>query len=110
MQMQTPTEYDRAIAAIMATMPLERKAQLYEYALFIQSRVVELAEEDAWLNASEAEMQAEDALWASIHQRNPKSVQRMADAALESLSTTCPSCVPVVVRKPVASRIEIQAD
>ncbi len=62
-------DYAEAIATLVADMPLERAAQVYDFARFIQSQPAHpsstvLADMD-WLNDSEEQMQAEDALSSS---------------------------------------------
>lgn len=64
-------DYGQAIEAIIAAMPAERKAQLYEYALFLQSR--EVADE------SRALIEADEALWEAQFAATP---DRVFDALL----------------------------
>ena len=55
--LQTPSvDYAQEIATIVEAMPLERKVQVYEYALFLQSRSP-IAEE------TQAQIEADEAWW-----------------------------------------------
>jgi hypothetical protein len=69
-----PADYARAIAKLVAKMPVERAAQLYDFARFLQAEAlsvspIELTEDD-WLNDSEDQMQAEDELWEAARARH----------------------------------------
>jgi hypothetical protein len=56
MQTQAPTQvdYTKAIVAIVNTLPIERKVQVYEYVLFLQSRSQA---------ADAAQVEVDEALW-----------------------------------------------
>ncbi|MCL5998376.1 MAG: hypothetical protein M1546_20335 [Chloroflexi bacterium] len=49
-------DYTQAIAAIVATMPDERKAQVYEYVLFLQARA-------RVAKGGQAQVEADEAWW-----------------------------------------------
>lgn len=79
------TDYARAVAAIMAALPLERAAEVYDFACFLQvqraspSPIVE--ETDDWLNDSEELMQAEDAVWDAVYARHGDKFLTLREAA-----------------------------
>jgi hypothetical protein len=84
--------YAEAVASLVADMPPERASQVYDFARFLQAQIVNpsplsppdpLAEED-WLNDSEEQMQAEDALWdaATVRHRD-KFASLAAEAKAE---------------------------
>ncbi|MCX7708134.1 MAG: DUF2281 domain-containing protein [Anaerolineae bacterium] len=77
-------DYARAIAELVATLPPERAAQVYDFARFLQSQAVQSnpAEEDDWLNDTEAELQAEDARWQAFYERNQAEFLRLRERAL----------------------------
>ena len=56
MQIQTQTDYVKAIAKIAATMPLARIVQLYEFALFLKEHPLPTEE-------TFEEIVADEALW-----------------------------------------------
>lgn len=67
-------EYARAAAAIIATLPTERAAEVYDFARFLQTQKAPpspIAEEtDDWLNDNEEQLQAEDAVWDGFYARH----------------------------------------
>lgn len=73
-------EYADAVASIVADMPPERAAQVYDFARFLRSQPaqpspiapadLQAGGEDDWLNDSEEQMQAEDALWEAMMTRH----------------------------------------
>jgi hypothetical protein len=72
--MNQSIDYARAIAKLVGEMPVERAAQVYDFVRFLQIRSahtqpIDHADDD-WLNDTEEQMQAEDALWdaANVHQ------------------------------------------
>jgi hypothetical protein len=84
-QQPQPIDYAKAIAALVAKMSLERAAQVYDFVRFLQSQSAypsptALAEEN-WLNDSEEQMQAEDALWAASQARHHDKFAALAAAA-----------------------------
>jgi hypothetical protein len=84
-QMQRSQEYAQAVAAIMAAMPPERAEQVYDFARFLQARKARpapIAEDaDEWLNDSEEQMQAEDAVWEATYARHKDKFVTLREAA-----------------------------
>ena len=88
MQTQAATQsmdYARAIAELVAKMSVERAAQVYDFACFLQTwpvhaPFVDRGDED-WLNDPEEQMQAEDALWEAACARHGGKFAALADAA-----------------------------
>ena len=79
-------DYAQEITRIVNEMPLREVAQIYEFvvSLQIQSEAsVSFAEDDEedWLNDSEDEMLAEDALWDAMFERNAEIFDALAKAA-----------------------------
>ena len=78
-------EYAQAVAAIMAAMPLKRAAQVYDFARFLQGRRAAplplAADADKWLNDSEEQMQAEDAVWDAAYARHKDKFLTLREAA-----------------------------
>jgi hypothetical protein len=79
------SKYVRAIAELVAKMSVERAAQVYDFACFLQTRPMhtELGDrdDDDWLNDTEEQMQAEDALWDAAYARNRDEFVALAEAA-----------------------------
>lgn len=77
-------DYAEAIAVLVATLPPERAAQVYDFAQFLRSQSalpsLEVTEAD-WLNDTEAQMQAEDALWEASRARQHTKFEALAAAA-----------------------------
>ena len=88
MQKQVVTQavdYAQAIAELVATMPIERAAQVYDFARFLQAPpvpppLVDKGDDD-WLSDSEEQMQAEDALWDAAYARHRDQFAALAEAA-----------------------------
>ena len=80
-----PTDYARAVAALVAELSLERAAQVYDFVRFLQSQpsgsLPTLSTEEDWLNDSEEQMQIEDALWAAVQARHHDKFTALAAAA-----------------------------
>ncbi len=77
-------DYAKAIADLVAKMPLERAAQVYDFARFLQAQSTRTRaneEDDDWLNDSEEQMQAEDALWDATFTRQRDEFTALAQAA-----------------------------
>ncbi|MBI1929247.1 hypothetical protein HYR99_34000 [Candidatus Poribacteria bacterium] len=78
-------DYAQAIAELVATMPIERAAQVYDFARFLQAQSVSssLSDKgaDVWLNDSEEQMQAEEALWDAAYARHRDKFSALAEAA-----------------------------
>jgi len=79
-----PNDYAQAIAALVAQMSLERAAQVYDFVRFLQSQPAyppPIVEDDDWLNDSEEQMQAEDALWEAAQIRHQAKFSALAATA-----------------------------
>jgi hypothetical protein len=80
-----PTDYAKAIAALVAKMPVERASQVYDFVRFLQTHPIPApfvdAENDDWLNDTEEQMQAEDALWNATHARHRDKFAALAETA-----------------------------
>ena len=80
-----PIDYAKAIAELVAKMTAERAAQVYDFARFLQTQPAELpfvdASDEDWLNDTEEQIQAEDALW-----NNTEARRRVQFAALEKVA------------------------
>ena len=78
-------DYARATAAIIKAMPIERAAQVYDFARFLQAQPAgpsPIAEDpDAWLNDSEEQMQAEDAAWDAAYARHREKFASLRETA-----------------------------
>lgn len=84
-QQLQPVDYANAVAALVADMPLERAAQVYDFVRFLQHQSAYPSpitpEEDNWLDATEEQMQAEDALWEAAQARHRGKFASLAAAA-----------------------------
>lgn len=84
-EMERSQEYAQAVAAIMAAMPPERAAQVYDFARFLQGRRAApspLTEDtDEWLNDSEEQTEAEDAAWEAAYARQKDKFLTLREAA-----------------------------
>lgn len=79
-----PIDYARAIAKLVAEMSVERAAQVYDLARFLQARPAhtQLGEhDDDWLNDTEEQIQAEDALWDAAYVRQGDKFATLREAA-----------------------------
>ncbi len=79
-----PIDYARAVAKLVADMSVERAAQVYDFARFLKVRPAhtQLTEDDDdWLNDTEEQMQAEDALWDAAYVRQGDKFATLRDAA-----------------------------
>jgi hypothetical protein len=85
-----PIDYARAIAELVAMMPVERAAEVYDFARFLraQSEQTPSAEEndDDWLNDSEEQMRAEDALWNAARARHRAKFDALAEGARDEIA------------------------
>ena len=87
--MQTPvdtkcSEYAQAVAELVEKMPVERAAQVYDFARFLRAQPAgtsPLRQDDDWLNDSEERMQAEDALWEATYARHQGTFHVLAEEA-----------------------------
>jgi len=69
-------------------MPVERAAQVYDFVCFLQIRPVHPQlvdydddDNDAWLNDTEEQMQAEDALWDATYTRHRDKFAALVEVA-----------------------------
>lgn len=81
--------YAQEIARILNDLPLREVAQVYEYALALQTQsgaqAVAIEEDDDWLNVSEEALLAEDKLWDQFFARNAEMFDALAEAAEEEI-------------------------
>lgn len=84
-QQPQSVDYANAVAALVAAMPPERAAQVYDFVRFLQYQPSYpspiTAEEDDWLDDSEEQLQAEDALWAATQVRHRDKFASLIAAA-----------------------------
>ena len=78
-------DYARAVSELVAKMPVERAVQVYDFAIFLQirpphTRLVDRGDDD-WLNDTEEQMLAEDALWDAAYARHRDKFAALAEAA-----------------------------
>jgi len=80
-----PTDYAKAIAALVAKMPVERASQVYDFVRFLQTHPIPAplfdAKSDDWLNDTEEQMQAEDALWNATYARHHDKFAALVETA-----------------------------
>jgi hypothetical protein len=101
------SDYARAVAELVEKMPVERAAQVYDFARFVrvqQARVsgISLSEDDDWLEDSEEQLQAEDALWEATYARHRDQFHVLAEEARAEITagTTQPMFRRRGTRKP----------
>ena len=80
------SDYARAVAELVEKMPVERAAQVYDFACFVKVRQIVTSttspgEDDAWLEDSEEQMQAEDALWEATYAQHRDQFHVLAEEA-----------------------------
>jgi len=69
-------QYAEEVAKIVSGLQLREAVEVYDFALFLQAKsegllpIVDETDDD-WLNDSEEDMLAEDALWDEMFARNP---------------------------------------
>jgi hypothetical protein len=84
-------DYARATAAIVRAMSLERAAQVYDFARFLQTQPAAPSpipeDPDGWLNDSEEQMQAEDALWDAAYARHSEEFSTLRESAREEIQS-----------------------
>jgi hypothetical protein len=85
-----PSDFARAIAEIVAVMPVERASQVYDFARFLQNQAAREAED--WLDDSEEEMLAEDAHWDQAYRQRRDQFAALRDTARTEIEagTTLP--------------------
>jgi hypothetical protein len=91
-----PIDYANAVAAFVAKMSLERAVQVYDFVRFLQSQSIypspipapiPIEGEEDWLNDTEEQMQAEDALWTATQARHRDQFTALAIAARREIDT-----------------------
>ena len=84
-------DYARAVARLVATLPAERAAQVYDFVRFLQAQSATSqpmpVEEDDWLNDSEAEMQAEDVRWQATYDQHHAEFLRLREQAVHEIAS-----------------------
>ena len=83
-----PKDYAQAVATLVAEMPIERAAQVYDFVRFLQSQPNDPlpdTHEDDWLNNSEEQMGAEDALWDAARAHHHDNLSALAKAARKEI-------------------------
>lgn len=83
-------DYAQEIARILDDLSLREVAQVYEYAVALQTQsgahtVATEEDDDDWLNVSEEELLAEDKLWDEFFTRNAEMFDALAEAAEEEI-------------------------
>ena len=89
-----PIDYSQEVAKLVAKMPTSQAAQVYDFVCFLQTRPVHTAfvehqhddDDDDWLNDTEEQMQAEEALWDAAYTRHHNQFDALAEAALAEIS------------------------
>jgi len=76
-----PNDYAKAIADLVTKMPVERAAQVYDFARFLQTQ------DDDWLNDTEEQLQAEDAEWQATFARQHEKFSGLAQAARAEIAS-----------------------
>ncbi|MCX6050815.1 MAG: hypothetical protein NT075_37475 [Chloroflexi bacterium] len=102
-----PADYAKPIAAVVAQMPLERAAQVYDSVRFLQSHPAYppsiTDEDDDWLNDSEEQMQAEDELWNAAQARHQDQFAALAAVARTQIDEDMHRPVESGKQQPIAS-------
>ncbi len=79
------TDYAQAVAELVAKLPLDRAAQVYDFARFLQAQslasAVVASSDDDWLHDSDEQMEAEDVLWDAAFDQHRDHFTALADAA-----------------------------
>lgn len=90
-QRNQSSEYAETVAKLVATMPIEQAAQVYDFARFLlaqQERSASESEEDStWLHDSEEQMQAEDAKWNLSAATGGTGLDALQAAALKEIES-----------------------
>ena len=85
MKPASPQDLADATAAIVAVMPPEQAAQVYDFARFLRAQPFPPAsgteDADDWLNDSEDDMQAEDAVWEAVYEQHKEKFLALREAA-----------------------------
>lgn len=88
-----PNDFAQAVAELVASLPIERAAQVYDFARFLQTQspsVENVGVDLAWLDDSEEEMQAEDVKWEGFYRQNRERFMALREAALDEISAGKP--------------------
>ncbi|HFD39515.1 MAG TPA: hypothetical protein ENJ31_06665 [Anaerolineae bacterium] len=83
-QQDLPTYYAQAVASLVAELPAERAAQVYDFARFLQNQpvpVLTIDQDEDWLYDSEEQMRAEDTLWEETLARHRDKFDALLQAA-----------------------------
>ncbi len=84
-------DYARTIAKLVEKMPAERAAQVYDFARFLKTQPAHTQlvdrDDDDWLNDTEEQMQAEDALWDATYARHRDEFAVLAESARTEIET-----------------------
>lgn len=85
-----PTDYAAAVAEIVAQMPTEQAAQVYDFARFLESQKSSLPAADAsvddWLADDEGQLELEDVLWEAAQAAHQDKFAALAEAARSEIS------------------------
>lgn len=82
-------DYAQAIAAVVAALPPERAAQVYDFARFMQAQGAASSgqsDDDDWLHDTEAQMQAEDEQWEATYDRHRAEFAQLCEQALREIA------------------------
>ncbi len=78
-------DYAQSVAELVARMPVEHAAQVYDFASFLLVRPVRVKltelDNDDWLNDTEEQMQAEDDLWDAAYVRQNEKFVALRETA-----------------------------
>ena len=85
------SDYARAVAELVEKMPVERAAQVYDFARFVRVQQIGVpsispGEDDDWLEDSEEQLQAEDAVWEATYARHQDRFHVLAEEARAEIS------------------------
>jgi hypothetical protein len=75
---------EQELLDVVRQLPSERVAEVIDFASFLQTRSLParlVDEDDGWLNDTEAQMQAEDALWEATYTRHRDQLATLVEAA-----------------------------
>ena len=88
--MSRSRDYAQVVAELVASLPPDRAAQVYDFARFLQAQPAPPdaphVEEDDWLNDTEAEMQAEDARWQAAYDQHRAEFRQLRERALRAIA------------------------
>ena len=82
-------EIANATAALVAIMPPEQAAQVYDFARFLRARPTpstsSIEGADDWLNDSDDDLLAEDAVWEAVYEQHRDKFLVMREAAISEI-------------------------